>query len=91
MYTKIECETIVNFNEDESHADIYTASLIQIRRLDKLCAAHPETYQCTGRDEHSATYKCPMRQIRFAKPSQPMSDEQREAARERALKNFGTK
>ena len=33
--TKLERETIINFNEDEEFAEIYTASPVVIRRLIK--------------------------------------------------------
>ena len=43
--TKYEQETIINFNNDEQEASIYTASPQMMRKLDALAAAYPEHYQ----------------------------------------------
>ena len=42
-FTRLEMETIVNFNEEEPHTEIYTASKQIIRKLDKLCERFPDT------------------------------------------------
>ena len=42
--TKYEQETIINFNNDEQEASIYTASPQMMRKLDALAAAYPEHY-----------------------------------------------
>ena len=38
--TKYEQETIINFNNDEQEASIYTASPQMMRKLDALCIFH---------------------------------------------------
>ena len=52
--TKYEQETIINFNNDEQEASIYTASPQMMRKLDALAAAYPEHYQVVKvNEEHS--------------------------------------
>ena len=45
--TKYEQETIINFNNDEQEASIYTASPQMMRKLDALAAAYPEPVSYT--------------------------------------------
>lgn len=54
--TKYEQETIINFNNDEQEASIYTASPQMMRKLDALAAAYPEHYQVVEQTEVSKTY-----------------------------------
>ena len=49
--TKYEQETIINFNNDEQEASIYTASPQMMRKLDALAAAYPEHYRVVGQTE----------------------------------------
>lgn len=56
--TKYEQETIINFNNDEQEASIYTASPQMMRKLDALAAAYPEHYQVVEQTEVSKTYSC---------------------------------
>ena len=49
--TKYEQETIINFNNDEQEASIYTASPQMMRKLDALAAAYPEHYQVVEQTE----------------------------------------
>ena len=51
--TKYEQETIINFNNDEQEASIYTASPQMMRKLDALAAAYPEHYQVVEQTEVS--------------------------------------
>ena len=53
--TKYEQETIINFNNDEQEASIYTASPQMMRKLDALAAAYPEHYRVVGQTEVSKT------------------------------------
>lgn len=56
--TKYEQETIINFNNDEQEASIYTASPQMMRKLDALAAAYPEHYRVVEQTEVSKTYSC---------------------------------
>ena len=42
--TRYEQETIVNYNNGDKLASVYTADPIVIRRLDKLVKKYPEDY-----------------------------------------------
>ena len=83
QFTKYEMETIVNYNEDEAEASIYTASKNVMRKLDNLCERYPDTYRCIDREDYQATYRCPKGYINFKKPR---SAAQVEAARAAASK-----
>ena len=87
-YSKAEQETSIVWDEDEKVAHIYTASAVTMRKLDKLCAAHPIEYkrtwtEKTGERIMAAKYTVPSKFIRFGKPA---SEAKREAAR-KAAKN----
>lgn len=87
-YSRMEQETSIVWDEEEKVARIYTASPVSIRKLDRLCEAFPGEYckVCEEKDGEgritAAKYQTGCKQVRFAKP-RTMSDEQREAARER--------
>ena len=49
--TRYEMETVINYNDEGSECTVYTASKGVMRKLDKLCERHPETYECTKRGE----------------------------------------
>ena len=66
--TKYEQETIINFNNDEQEASIYTASPQMMRKLDALAAAYPEHYRVVGQTEVSKTYSCEKHLINLRKP-----------------------
>ena len=87
-YSKAEQETSVVWDEDEKVAHIYTASTVTMRKLDKLCTAHPSKYKRTwtekvGERITAAKYTVPSKFIRFGNPA---SEAKREAAR-KAAKN----
>ena len=42
--TRIEQETIINSNNAEKMAEIYTADPVMIRKLDKLVEKYPDAY-----------------------------------------------
>lgn len=54
MLTKIEKETIINFNEMESDCEVYTFNGKLIRRLDELCDSFPSVYKKVSQDCHGA-------------------------------------
>lgn len=74
IYSKYEQETTVVFNEETHVAEIYTAAPRIMRRLDGMCAAHPEVYKRIWTEMHSgritaARYTVSDRFIRFGKPA----------------------
>lgn len=87
-YSRAEQETSIVWDEEEKVAHIYTASPVTMRKLDKLCSAHPDEYkkvweEKAGERVTAAKYTAPSGLVRFRKPT---SEAVREAAR-KAAKN----
>ncbi len=85
--TKLEKETIINFNEAEDTAQIYTFNAALKQRLYSFSQQHPELCQLVRKSEDgSATYHVVKSRIsiRFLPP---ISAEQREKRSERMRKN----
>ena len=80
--TRLEQETIVNYNAEEQTATIYTRDRAVMRRLDRLVAECPDTYRLTGETDIDKTYEMPKSLINYRKPLR-LSEEQRKAAGER--------
>lgn len=76
--TQEERETTIRFDPVEKVAQIYTSDPVYIRKLDALCAEHPDEYRLVRRDEYGARYIAPAKLIRFGKPP---SEARREANR----------
>jgi hypothetical protein len=83
--TRLEQETIVNFNAAEDTASVYTADPVYMRKLDKLCEREPASYKLVKQDKDGKWYEMPKRLVRFA-TTRIMTDEQKEAAAERMRK-----
>lgn len=83
--TRLEQETIVNFNAAEDIASVYTADPVYMRKLDKLCEREPMSYKLVKQDKDGKWYEMPKRLVRFA-TTRIMTDEQKEAAAERMRK-----
>ena len=66
--TKYERETVVTFNEEEAHAELYTCSQVVMRRMDKLVEEFDEI-SVISEDEISKTYKFPKKLFKVRKPS----------------------
>lgn len=90
--TRLEQETIVNFNAAEDTASVYTADPVYMRKLDKLCEQFPDTYKfmeelSAKRCKESKTYSMPKRLVKFRPPiTREISEEQRAALAERLRK-----
>lgn len=84
--TLAEREVIIRWSMADKQASIYADNPSLIRKLDKLCADHPDTYRCTKEaDEFGAKrYEVQVPLIRFGKPA---SEARREACRQNGLKN----
>lgn len=83
--TRLEQETIVNFNAAEDTASVYTADPVYMLKLDKLCEREPASYKLVKQDKDGKWYEMPKRLVRFA-TTRIMTDEQKEAAAERMRK-----
>ena len=77
-----EQETIINYNAAEQTATIYTRDKTVMRRLDVLVIEYPDRYRLIGETDIDKTYEMPESYVSYRKPRR-LSDEQREAARER--------
>ena len=79
--SKQEQETIINFNQAEDVAYIYTCSISWMNHLEKKLGLNP----VKTRDSYAKDYECPKSWIR--KPCKPrrLSDEQKRNVRRRLL------
>ena len=80
--TRYEQETIVNYNEEEKTASIYTHNAALRRRLDELARIRPDDCKIgrTSRDGQAAEYSIPKSWIKV-KPPRVASEAQKEALR----------
>ena len=72
---RAERETIINFNEEDDEASVWTASETVYRRLIKL------GYVPHQDNERSAVFKMPKRDIRLPRPKRQVTEAQREAGK----------
>lgn len=80
---KYERETIINFNEAESTASVYTFNRSLQSKLNKLLSSNPDI-SLKYSDEERAEYIVPKKWIKVSPPRQVnLTDEQRAAAAER--------
>ena len=88
---KVEQETIVNFNEQESRADVYTYNPAWIRKLRQLSAQFPKDVKIERPEKHGGyTYSVPKSWIKLHAP-RVYSEEQKKAMRERLHANMTQK
>ena len=83
---KEEQETIINFNAKDKYASIYTRDPTFMKQMDKLVSEYPNTFRCKSVSEVDRVYEVPAASVTLRKPRR-MSEEQREAARERLKSN----
>lgn len=89
MLTSYERETIINFNEEEKTASIYTYNKALRNKLNKLVGVNPDIHVIRSSDEMSE-FEVPKSWIKVSPPKQVnLSDEQRAAiaARLQASRN----
>lgn len=79
--TKYEQETIINYNNEEKTASVFTYDKSLIRKLDKRLSEMPDM-KLIRRGEDFAEYSLPKKWIKVAFPRQ-YSDEQRAEMAER--------
>ena len=83
--TRYEQETIINFNAQDQIATLYTRDPAVMRKVDALVIEYPDTFKCIGETDIDKTYSMPKSFVTYRKPRR-ISEEQREAARERIMK-----
>lgn len=89
MLTSYERETIINFNEEEKVASVYTYNKSLRNKLNKLVGVNPDIHVIRSSDEMSE-FEVPKSWIKVSPPKQVnLSDEQRAAiaARLQASRN----
>lgn len=74
--TKYEQETIINYNQAEDMAQVYTCDKNLIQRMDENIDKFPDSY-CVSRTKDSATYNVPKNYIKVVFPRQ-LTDMQRQ-------------
>jgi len=79
--SRLEQETIINYNMEEKTANIYTHDPALIRRLEKLCAERPD--ECkpgyNQNEPRGKSYDVPKGWIKVS-PKRILSEKQRAAA-----------
>lgn len=90
--TRYERETVINFNEEEDTATVYTCNKPLIRKLNSFCSKST-LFNVKRGDEYSREYKIPKRCISIRFPMQISVEKRAERAnRAKALSgNKGTK
>lgn len=66
--TKIEQETVINFNAGEEEAVVYTRDKADIRKLDSLVTEFPDAYRCIKETDIDKTYSMPKQYVSYRKP-----------------------
>lgn len=79
---RLERETIINFNEVDETASIWTASEVVYRKLVK------RGYTPREDEERHAVFEMPKRDIKLPRPKRQMTDAQRERAAANAKHAF---
>lgn len=70
--TNVERETIINFNEGEQTASIYTHNAAWIKHLLELCRTHPEQVRQTAADGWGGlTVELPKKWLKVSPPRKP--------------------
>lgn len=97
-FLKIEQETMINFNAAEDTAELYTADPVMIRKMDKLVMENPQQFKGEVHSRYKGevyamNYTFPKRfvSIRTKDIVRNVTEEQREAARERMNKFHASK
>lgn len=83
--TLYERETIINFNELDSKANIYTCNKPMIKKLDALCNRFPKHFKLLRSDEFSKTYEVGKKFVKINAPGKKrnLTEEEREELRTR--------
>ena len=86
-YNGYELETIINYNRIESEANLYTADVFVIKKMDALVEKYPDTFKCIKDNGYSKEYVFPKKLVSIRSPRPKMTEEQRQAAIARLNKN----
>ena len=86
-YTMYEQETSITYNREEDTATVYTASPVDIRKLDKLYSQRSNDMKLEPSTDLSRTYSIPKKWIKIV-PSRILTEEQKEKCRQQMAKNL---
>lgn len=84
--TRLEQETIINYNQAEGNASVYTFDPALIRRMEKLLGS-TTVVSVLRKGEGWAEYLVPKKWVKVS-PPRSYAPEKREELRKRALANF---
>lgn len=87
--SKYEQETIINFNEEEKAASVYTHNKALCRKLEKLSVDRPEDCRLVRslHEGQAAEYTIPKSWVKIT-PKRIVTEEQRAILQERARRVF---
>lgn len=85
-YTMYEQETSITYNREEDTATVYTASPVDIRKLDKLYSQRSNDMKLEASTDLSRTYSIPKKWIKIV-TNRILTEEQKEEIRQRFIKN----
>lgn len=77
-----ERESIINYNNEEKVAQVYTCNESLQRKLDKLCEGYSEC-KCINSDDYSKTYIIPKKWVKI-RPPKKLSEETKQQLSARA-------
>lgn len=87
--TNYEKESVINFNEADQTASIYTHNAALIRQLTQLCGSHPEQVRRTGDNGYGGlTFELPKKWLKVS-PPRVLSLAQKEVLAEMNRKRWG--
>lgn len=82
-----EQETSITYKREEDTATVYTASPVDIRKLDKLYSQRSNDMKLEASTDLSRTYSIPKKWIKIV-PSRILTEEQKEKCRQQMAKNL---
>jgi len=86
--SRYEQETVINYNNGEKTAEIYSADPVVLRKLQKLSDKYPDQYQLIREDSVSKTYRCPKKLISFRSPCTRVYTEEEKAKMTERLRKY---
>jgi hypothetical protein len=82
-YSRYESETTMTFNDEEKTATVYTCNKKYLKKLTEYAEKYPDLYVLEKEDDYSKTFTIPKRYISIRQPKKPLTEEQKNIARER--------
>lgn len=87
-YTKYEAETTVTFSDADRMVNIYSASPVVMRRLDRLCENFPDVYKCIWTEDGGTAKKYTVGDKKYIKFGKPASEAMKQRGRDFAAKMY---